>query len=98
MMKEIGNLIIAGFRGSSVSDDTRIQNWIHDYQLGGIILYDMDLEYNQLGLVAYWYIENPECVLSWQHYIEGVKAMLSFVSYRHLRDQETFIFSCNFYL
>ena len=49
MMKEIGNLIIAGFRGSSVSEDTRIQNWIHDYQLGGIILYDMDLEYNQLG-------------------------------------------------
>ena len=49
MMKEIGNLIIAGFRGSSISENSRIQNWIHDYQLGGIILYDIDLEYNQLG-------------------------------------------------
>ena len=49
MMKEIGNLIIAGFRGSSVSEDTPIRNWINDFQLGGVILYDMDLEYNQLG-------------------------------------------------
>ena len=49
MMKEIGNLIIAGFRGSSVSEDTPIRDWINDFQLGGVILYDMDLEYNQLG-------------------------------------------------
>ena len=49
MMKEIGNLIIAGFRGSSVSEDTPIRYWINDFQLGGVILYDMDLEYNQLG-------------------------------------------------
>ncbi|MBH09083.1 MAG: glycoside hydrolase family 3 [Candidatus Marinimicrobia bacterium] len=49
MIKEIGNLIIAGFRGSSISEGTLIQKWIHDYQLGGVILYDMDLEYKQLG-------------------------------------------------
>ena len=48
-MKEIGNLIIAGFRGTFVSEDTLIQEWIHSFQLGGVILYDMDLEYNRLG-------------------------------------------------
>lgn len=48
-MENIGNLIIAGFRGSSLSKDLPIKDWIHDFQLGGVILYDMDLEYNKLG-------------------------------------------------
>ena len=42
--KEIGQLIIAGFRGTSINDKSDIVKFIKNYNLAGVILYDEDLE------------------------------------------------------
>ena len=39
----IGQLIIAGFRGKTIESATNIKQYIEDYNLGGIILYDQDI-------------------------------------------------------
>jgi len=42
--KEIGQLIIAGFRGNSINKNSDIVKYIKDFNIGGVILYDEDLE------------------------------------------------------
>jgi len=45
----VGQLIVAGFRGVDAKSDSPIANYIRDYNLGGVILYDEDLEFGGLG-------------------------------------------------
>ena len=45
----IGQLIIAGFRGSNAPPDSPIANFIKDYNLAGVILYDEDVKIGGLG-------------------------------------------------
>ena len=45
----IGQLIIAGFRGSNAAPDSPIANFIKDYNLAGVILYDEDVKIGGLG-------------------------------------------------
>ena len=45
----IGQLIIAGFRGSNAPTDSPIANFINDYNLAGVILYDEDVKIGDLG-------------------------------------------------
>ena len=45
----IGQLIIAGFRGSNASPDSPIANFIKDYNLAGVILYDEDVKIGGIG-------------------------------------------------
>ena len=40
----VGQLIIAGFRGKTVNENSDIVKYIKDYNLAGVIFYDMDLE------------------------------------------------------
>ena len=42
--KLVGQLIIAGFRGKSIKNDSPIVNYIKNFNIAGIILYDIDLE------------------------------------------------------
>ena len=49
MIEKLGNLIIAGFRGSKINQKTKIQDWIINFNISGVILYDIDLEYKKLG-------------------------------------------------
>lgn len=42
--KEIGQLIIAGFRGNSINKNSDIVKYIKDFNIGGVILYDEDVE------------------------------------------------------
>ena len=42
--KLVGQLIIAGFRGKSIENDSPIVNYIKNFNLAGVILYDIDLE------------------------------------------------------
>ena len=41
--QQIGQLIIAGFRGKTIEKDSDIVNYINKYNIGGVILYDEDL-------------------------------------------------------
>ena len=45
----VGQLIIAGFRGTEANHHSDIVRHIHDFHLGGIILYDEDLEIGGRG-------------------------------------------------
>ena len=45
----IGQLIIAGFRGSNAPTDSPIANFINEYNLAGVILYDEDVKIGDLG-------------------------------------------------
>ena len=45
----IGQLIIAGFRGTNAPSDSPIANFIKDYNLAGVILYDEDVKIGGLG-------------------------------------------------
>ena len=45
----IGQLIIAGFRGSIAPPDSPIANLIKDYNLAGVILYDEDVKIGGIG-------------------------------------------------
>ena len=45
----VGQLIIAGFRGTKANYHSDIVRHIHDFNLGGIILYDEDLEIGGRG-------------------------------------------------
>ena len=47
--KEIGQLIIAGFRGNSINKNSDIVKYIKDFNIGGVILYDEDLEIGGSG-------------------------------------------------
>ena len=47
--KIVGQLIIAGFRGKTITPSSSISKYIKDYNLGGVILYDEDVEYTGLG-------------------------------------------------
>jgi len=47
--KEIGQLIIAGFRGNAISKDSDIVKYINKYNIAGVILYDEDLEIGGTG-------------------------------------------------
>tara|TARA_S200000501_G_scaffold379008_1_gene446222 strand:- start:19167 stop:20207 length:1041 start_codon:yes stop_codon:yes gene_type:complete len=47
MIEKLGNLVIAGFRGDKINNNTKIQDWIDKYDLSGVILYDIDLELNK---------------------------------------------------
>ena len=49
MIEKLGKLIIAGFRGLKISNDTQIRDWINNFHISGVILYDVDLEYYSLG-------------------------------------------------
>ena len=49
MIEKLGDLIIAGFRGAKINNSTKIQHWINEYGLSGVILYDIDLELNKPG-------------------------------------------------
>ena len=42
--KLVGQLIIAGFRDKSINDGSLIVNYIKNFNLAGVILYDIDLE------------------------------------------------------
>ena len=42
--KLVGQLIIAGFRGKSIKNDSPIVNYIKNFNLAGVIIYDIDLE------------------------------------------------------
>ena len=41
--QQIGQLIIAGFRGKTIENNSDISNYIKKYNIGGIILYDEDV-------------------------------------------------------
>jgi len=45
----IGQLIIAGFHGTNAPSDSPIANFIKDYNLAGVILYDEDVNIGGLG-------------------------------------------------
>ena len=45
----IGQLIIAGFRGSNAAADSPIANFIKNYNLAGVIFYDEDVKIGGLG-------------------------------------------------
>ncbi|MBT4752698.1 MAG: glycoside hydrolase family 3, partial [Candidatus Marinimicrobia bacterium] len=45
----IGQLIIAGLRGPNAPPDSPIANFIKDYNLAGVILYDEDVKIGGLG-------------------------------------------------
>ena len=40
----VGQIIIAGFRGKTLEEDSEIFKYITDLNIGGVILYDEDLE------------------------------------------------------
>lgn len=40
----VGQIIIAGFRGKTLEEDSEISKYITDLNIGGVILYDEDLE------------------------------------------------------
>ena len=40
----VGQIIIAGFRGKTLEEDSDIAKYITDLNIGGVILYDEDLE------------------------------------------------------
>ena len=42
--KLVGQLIIAGFRDKSINDRSLIVNYIKNFNLAGVILYDIELE------------------------------------------------------
>ena len=46
-----GQLIIAGFRGKTVNENSDIIKYIKDYNLAGVIFYDMDLEFGKGELI-----------------------------------------------
>jgi len=43
LMKKIGQMLIIGFRGTEVNEDSKIVQDINKYNLGGIILFDRDV-------------------------------------------------------
>ena len=45
----IGQMIIAGFRGDTANEDSAIVEYIKNYNLAGVILYDEDLEIGGTG-------------------------------------------------
>ena len=47
--QQIGQLIIAGFRGMEVEPESNIAKYIQEYNIGGVILYDEDLEIGGSG-------------------------------------------------
>ncbi|MFL2983069.1 MAG: glycoside hydrolase family 3 N-terminal domain-containing protein [Candidatus Neomarinimicrobiota bacterium] len=47
--QQIGQLIIAGFRGKTIRKDSDISTYIKKYNLGGVILYDEDLAIGGTG-------------------------------------------------
>jgi beta-N-acetylhexosaminidase len=47
--QQIGQLIIAGFRGKTLEPDSEIANYINNYNIGGVILYDEDLAIGGTG-------------------------------------------------
>ena len=47
--QQIGQLIIAGFRGKTIEKDSDIVNYINEYYIGGVILYDEDLAIGGAG-------------------------------------------------
>ena len=47
----VGQMIIAGFRGKTVNENSSIVKYIKDYNLSGVILYDMDLEIGKGKLI-----------------------------------------------
>ena len=47
--QQIGQLIIAGFRGVEVDQKSYIAKYIQEYNIGGVILYDEDLEIGGSG-------------------------------------------------
>jgi beta-N-acetylhexosaminidase len=49
IQREIGQLIIAGFRGNAISKDSNIVKYINKYNIAGVILYDEDLEIGGTG-------------------------------------------------
>jgi beta-N-acetylhexosaminidase len=57
--KEIGQLIIAGFRGNSINKNSDIVKYIKDFNIGGVILYDEDLE---IGGPGSRNITSPNCL------------------------------------
>ena len=49
IQKEIGQLIIAGFRGNTINKNSDIVEYINKYNIAGVILYDEDLEIGGIG-------------------------------------------------
>ena len=49
IQKEIGQIIVAGFRGNVIRKDSDIVKYINKYNIAGVILYDEDLEIGGTG-------------------------------------------------
>lgn len=39
----VGQMILAGFKGKNVHNKTDVFNWIKSYQIGGVLLYDLEM-------------------------------------------------------
>mgnify|MGYP003303309779 CR=1 FL=1 len=55
--RKIGQLIISGFRGKTLKECSDVLNFITEYNIGGVILFDEDLE---IGTPGTRNIESPD--------------------------------------
>ena len=71
----VGQIIIAGFRGKTIEKDSTIASYIIDFNLGGVILYDIDLELSGEKLTpGTRNIESPEQVKSLTSQLQKLSA------------------------
>jgi len=73
----VGQLIVAGFRGTDATPDSPIANYIRDYNLGGVILYDEDLEFGGLGSRN---IQSPEQVAQLTESLQSYSSHTLFIT------------------
>lgn len=65
----VGQLIIAGFRGKNSKNGSLIKKYIKEYNIGGVILYDEDLEIGGLGSRN---IQSPKQVKELTDYLKSI--------------------------
>ena len=65
----VGQLIIAGFRGKDSETGSLIEQYIQKYNVGGVILYDEDLE---IGGLSSRNISSPEQVKNLTNYLQSI--------------------------
>ena len=71
--KLVGQLIIAGFRGKSIKNNSPIESFIKDFNLAGVILYDIDLELGGKDLTpGTRNIESPKQLKELTNYIQNI--------------------------
>jgi beta-N-acetylhexosaminidase len=49
LKKQIGQMIMLGFRGTEISDESQIAKVIKDVQVGGVVLFDYDVPSKSFG-------------------------------------------------